>query len=96
MPLDSEFRRAISEIQGDFGKTERLAGLGAVENNISHLTAAERFGGLFTQNPSDGVADIGFPTTIGADNGSDAFVKIKDCFVGERLKAEELERLKMH
>ena len=96
MPGDPELLRALGEIQRNFGETERLAGLGAVENDISHLAAAERFGRLFTQNPADGVADVGLPAAIGTNNGGHAFVEIKDCFVGERLKAEELERLKMH
>ena len=56
----------------------------------------KRFGGLFAEDPADGVEHVGFPAAVGADDGGHAFVKIKDCFIGERLKAEELERLKMH
>src|SRR5207249_10682164 len=40
MLVDPELLRALGEIQRNFGETERLAGLGAVENDISHLAAA--------------------------------------------------------
>jgi hypothetical protein len=48
---------------------------------------------LLAQHPANGIEQIGFPTTIGADNRGHAFVKIENGFVGERFKAEELEGL---
>ncbi len=47
MPLDSKLLPALGEVQRNFGKTERLARLGAVENDVGHLAAPKRFGGLF-------------------------------------------------
>src|SRR5207249_12207113 len=61
MPVDPELLRALGEIQRNLGETERLAGLGAVENDISNLAAADRFGRLFNQNSNDGVAVVELP-----------------------------------
>ena len=83
MPVDPELFCALGEIQRNFSKTERLTGLGAVENDISHFAAAKRFGRLFTQNPADSVADVGFAAAIRADDRGHAFVKIEGRFVGE-------------
>ena len=47
VPIDSELLRALGEVQRNFGKTERLARIGAVENDVGHFAAAQRFGGLF-------------------------------------------------
>ena len=88
--------RTLGEVERDFGESERLAQFGSVKNDVSHLAAAHRLGGLLAQDPADSVADVGFAAAIGTDDGGNAFVEIKDRFIGERLKAEELKRLKMH
>ena len=93
MPIDVEFRRAISQGERDFGETDRLARVASVENDVSHFAAAKRFGGLFAEDPAHGIKQIGFSTTVWADNGGDAFVKIKNRFIGERFEAEKFERL---
>ena len=46
MPIDSELLHALCEVQGNLGKTERLARVGAIENDVGHFAAAKRFGGL--------------------------------------------------
>ena len=56
----------------------------------------KRFGGLFAEHPAHGVEHVGFSAAVRADDGGHAFVKIEDGFIGERLEAEEFERLKMH
>ena len=43
-------------------------GCGAIEYDIFHLFAAERFGALFAQHPGDGVGDIALAATVRADN----------------------------
>ena len=54
------------------GHAQRLAAIGAIENHIGHLAAAQRLGRLLAQYPTDSVGDIGLTTPIGADDGRDA------------------------
>ncbi len=93
MPIDVEFGCAITEGERDLGETDRLARVASVENDVGHFAAAERFGGLFAENPAHGIKQIGFSATVRADNGGDALVKIKSRFIGERFEAEKFERL---
>ena len=93
MPIDCQIGCAIRKSQRDLSKTHRLARVGAVENDVGHLVATKRFGGLFPQDPAHGVKHIGFSATVWPDNSGNAFVKIEDRFVGERFEAEKLERL---
>jgi hypothetical protein len=46
---------------------------------------------LLAQYPTNGIKHIGFSAAIRSNNGGDAFVKIKDRFIGKRLEAEKLE-----
>ncbi len=96
VPVDPEFLRAIGEGERDFGEAERLAGIGAAENNVGHFAAAQRFGGLLAQHPADGIEHVGFAATVRADDGGDAFVKFESGFIGKRLEAEKFERFEMH
>ena len=93
VPIDRQLVCTIGESDRNLRKTDRLARVGAVENNVGHLVAAKRFGGLFAQDPAHGVKHIRFPAAVRPDNSGDAFVKIKNRFIGERFEAEELERL---
>ena len=93
MPIDLELGRAISEGERDFGEADRLARVTPVENDVSHFTAAKRFGGLLAEHPAHGIKQIGFSATVWTDNGGNALVKIKNRFIGERFKAEKFERL---
>ena len=93
MPLDSQFFGAIGEREGDLRKSYRLACVGAIEDDIRHFVAAERFGGLLSERPAYGVEHIRFSATVRADYRGDAFVKIEDGFIGKGFEAEQLERL---
>src|SRR5205807_5669295 len=93
VPIDIQLRRAISEGERDFSEAERFAIIGAVENDVGHFVAAKRFGGLLAEDPANRVEQIGFATTVRADNRGHAFVEIEERFVGEGFEAEELERL---
>ena len=91
MPVHPEFGGAICEGQGDFGITDRLSRISAVENDVSHLAAAQGFGRLLAEHPTDGIEHVRFPTPVRPDDGGDAFVEIKNRFVGERFEPEKLE-----
>ena len=91
MPINVQLGLAVTESERDLGKTHRLAGVGAVENDVRHLVAAKRLGRLLPKHPANSIKHVGFSTAIGPDNGGDAFVKIKNRFVGKRFEAEQLE-----
>ena len=88
--------RAIGEGQRNLGEADRLARVGAAENDVRHFAAAQRLGRLLAEHPADGVEDVGFAATVRPDDGGHALVEIEDGFVGERFEPEEFERLKMH
>jgi hypothetical protein len=48
---------------------------------------------LLAEDPAHGIKQIGFSATVWADNGGDAFVEIKNRFIGERFETEKFERL---
>ena len=72
------------------------AGVGAGEDDVRHLAAAQRLGRLLAEHPADGVEDVRFAAAVRADHAGDALVEIQDRLRGERLEAEELERFEVH
>ncbi len=96
VPVDAEFRRTIGEGEGDLRVTDRLAVVGAIENDVGHFAAAQGLGRLLAEDPAHGVEHVGFSTAVRPDDSGDALVEIKDRLVGEGFKPEELEGLKMH
>ena len=93
MPVDCQILCAIGKSERDLRETDRLARVGAVKNNISHLVAAERLGGLLPEHPTDRIEHIGLSATVWPDNSGDALVEIENRFIGKRFEAEELDRL---
>ena len=73
--------------QGDLGIALALAAVGAVKDNVLHLGTAQGFGALFTQHPTDRVADIGLAGAVGADDGGDALVEGQFCFIGKGFES---------
>src|SRR5207302_274043 len=69
MEFAAELLFAIGQEQRNFAQLRRLAGVGALENDVLHFATAKGLGALFAQHPPDRVGDIGFPATIGADDG---------------------------
>lgn len=62
----------VDEHHGDGGHAYRFAGLGSGEDDVFHPGAAEAAGGLFAENPADGVTEVGFTATVGTYYGGDA------------------------
>ena len=62
----------IDQRHGDGGQAQGLAVARAGEDDVLHAGAAEAFGRLFAEHPTDGIAQVRFATAVGADDGSDA------------------------
>ena len=74
--------------QRDFRHAERLATIGAIKNNICHLSAAQRFSGLFAEYPTYSVRDIGLTTPIGANDGCNPRLEIQRGLICKRFKPQ--------
>ena len=82
----------VDEHHGDRGHTDGFARFGAGEDDVFHAGAAQAAGGLLAEDPADGIAEIGFTTAIGADDGGDAVPgEAQFGAVAERLKTLEFD-----
>ena len=92
----TQFLFAISEDQLDFALRERLATVGACEDDVLHRRGAEGLGGLFAQDPADGVDDVGLAATIGSDHGRDPGTELDAGPVGEAFESVGDDFLEVH
>ncbi len=56
---------SASEVWLTEGHAQALAGARAVEDDVRHLPAAQALGGLFAQDPLDGVDDVRLSAPVG-------------------------------
>ena len=61
---------AVIEDQFDGRLANRLATVGAVEDDIGHRLAAQVLGRAFAHDPAYGIDDVGFATAVRPDHGS--------------------------
>src|SRR5690606_4473435 len=59
----------IVENQLDAGLRHRLAGVGAIEDDVGHRLAAQVLGRAFAHDPAHGVDDVGFAAAVRPDHG---------------------------
>ena len=78
---------SIVQRQCCLGKAHRRTLLGAAKDHVLHFRATEGLGGLLTHNPQNGVGNIGFAGTVGADDGGNVIAKADQCLIREGLKA---------
>ncbi len=82
----------VHEGEGDLGHAGGAAFAGAREDDVFHLEAAQRLGGLFAEDPGDGVGDVGLAAAVGSDDGGDAVTLERDLrAITEGLEAEDLD-----
>src|SRR6516165_6477395 len=80
----------------DLSHAERLALSCPREDDVLHSSAAQAFRALFSQHPTDGVADVGFAAAIGSHNGRDAgAMEAEIAAVIERLEALNIDSSKL-
>ena len=82
--------------QGDLGHAERLAVAGAGEDDVFHAGAAQALGALLAEDPTDGVAEVGFSAAVRAHDGGDAgAVEAHFGAIVERLEALDIDALEL-
>ena len=85
----TEFLLAVGEGNGHFGKTERLARVGAVEDDVDKLGAAQRRRTLLAEHPADGVRDVGLAASVRTDDGDEARIEREPGLVRETLEPDD-------
>ena len=74
-----------------------MPGEGAPDRSeVDAANGGDAFRRAEIHDPADGVEHIGFPATIRANDGRDAFVEFENSFIREGFEADKFERLKMH
>ena len=96
VPVHAQLTAAVRKRERDFAEPDWFARIGPIENNVGHFAAAKRLGGLFAENPANGIEHVGFSAAVRSDDGGDSFVKFEKRFVREGFETDELERVKMH
>ena len=92
----AQFLFAIGEDQLDLALGEGLAAVGASEDDVLHCRSAQGLGGLFAQDPADGVNDVGLAAAIGSDHGRDPGTELDAGPVGEAFESVGDDFLEVH
>ena len=93
---DPQAFRHIAQGQGNFGAVDRLAGRGAVEDQIGDTGAAQGFGTLLANDPADGIRNIAFAAPVGADDGGESVGEIEAGGIDEGFETGEFELFEDH
>ena len=86
----------VIENQLDRGLTDRLARIGAVEDNIGHRVTAEILGGTLAHHPAHGIDSIGLPATVGTDDPGQVGGQGNGRRVNKGLETGEFDLAKTH
>ena len=82
--------------QRHLGHAQRLALVGAIENDIGHAGTSQCLGRLLPQNPAQCIRHIRFAATVRPHNRRHAWLKIERRLVRERFEAQGREILQIH
>ena len=86
-----EFTAGVVEDDRGFGRAGRLAVVGAFEDDVGHLLAAQALGALRPEDPFDGVDDVRFTRPVGPDHDGDPVGEIEAGSIGKAFEAGEFE-----
>ena len=88
--------RVVVEGERHFGEAVRTARLGAVEDDVVHVLAAQVLGRLLTHGPAHRVDDVRLAAAVRADDARHVVIKAHDRAIHERLEAAHFEHLELH
>ncbi|MNF37252.1 hypothetical protein D3C84_181680 [compost metagenome] len=86
----------VVEHQFDAGLGHRLAGVGAVEDDVGHRLATEVLRRTFAHHPAHGVDDVGLAAAVGADHRRHVAREVHRGRVDEGLEARQANALQAH
>ena len=94
--IRSSMGRRVRHGQGDLRHAQRLALAGAGEDDVFHAGAAQALGALFAQDPTDGIAQVGFSAAVRTHYGRNAgTVEAHLGAIVKRLEALDIDALKL-
>ena len=70
--------------------------LGAIEDHVLHLGAAERLGALLAQHPAHGVGDVALAAAVGPDDGRDAAAELQLCLFSKGFESLHFQLCQSH
>ena len=77
----------VAETETHFRGAGGLARIGAVEDDVFHLVAAQALGALFAKHPRERVGHVALTAAVGSDDGGDATVECQLGSIREGLEA---------
>ncbi len=86
-----KYASGVLDHQRRLRHAEGLALLGAVEDDILHLVAAEGAVALLAEHPADGIDDVGLAAAVRPDDRGDPAVEHQVHLLGERLEADNFK-----
>ena len=81
----------VVDNQRDLRKAKGISLLGAAEDHILHLRAAQRLGALLAHDPEDGVGDVRFAGAVRTDDGRNVLFKCQPGLVRKGLKTLDFQ-----
>ena len=82
---------AAVQSQGHLGKALALPPLSAPEDHVLHLAATKLPGGLLSQDPADGVGNVGLAAAVGTHDGGEGMVEGEHGLIRKGLKPLEFQ-----
>ena len=86
----------VAEGQLGFGEAHRLPRRRAVEDQVFHALAAQRFRALLAECPADRLRDVALAASVGTDDRGDSGGDLDGGFFGERFEAVKRDGLEAH
>ena len=92
----AELMVGVVKDEGDLAVVEGLSLLGAVEDDVGHVVAAQHLGALLAQHPAHGVSDVALAAAVGAHDARHVLRKDDLRTPGEGFKAIDLQSAQAH
>jgi hypothetical protein len=87
---------AVRHRQRDLRHAQRLAFLGAVENDVRHLAAPQCLRRGLAEHPADRIHDVGLAAAVRPDDARHALCKLEYGLVRKGLEAVDFNGLQIH
>ena len=97
-PVRQQRRREgdATESEPNLRGAGRLSSVGAAEDDVFHLLAAQALRALFAHDPGQGIGDVALAAAIRADDRGHATIERQLRMVGEGLEASDIETFETH
>ena len=93
---DAQSRGHVGQGQGNRHPVDRFSHGTAVENQVGDPGSAQGFGTLLTDHPANGVGNVTFPATVGADDGREPLGEFDFGGVDERFESFQFQVFEVH